>query len=621
MEDAELAWSKVKETDIIERLSSQDIYKVVVFDHFYSIGVGEPATAEWIVVAFTRPIAPVDVGFIGDTWPRNFITVNVNNLPQILVHNFSDGLIEFNVSMTANLDGALFQSSSRTLRSLPQDSSQRVIFDPLEINSGNQLIIKYEIVSFGGNIWIDAFQDNDIWFDTLEITSEPVFRPISTFDDESNIPLRGVAIDFDNDGDIDIVEYGYIPKLWRRNSVGDYEDITELSDISFQNHPRLVLTEDFNGDGINDLLFTYYGEASQLLLGQGSGIFIDNTSSANLSDAISLGSAIAVDVDMDMDMDLIFNSNSKVIVAINNGEGIFSFPDDNLGINSTAQTEDINSGDLNNDGYPDLVFSNWDRAPAVYINDGNGAYSLLSGPWSFQYGRTARIFDYDNDGLNDIYFLRRLFDEQNHLFKNTGNLLFVEDSSQSVLRPGQFHAGIGDVNEDGWIDLLLDNLGEITLLLNIEGVFVDFTDHLALSVYNGNMLGSSPLPEFIDIDGDGDLDIYSQALVLQNQTIPNFVNVSDNANSQLPEQYILSQNYPNPFNPVTTIGYSLLESGDVTLVVYNIVGQEVERLVNDVQKAGYHRVSWNASNFASGIYFYRLQSGDFVQTRKMVLLK
>ena len=85
--------------------------------------------------------------------------------------------------------------------------------------------------------------------------------------------------------------------------------------------------------------------------------------------------------------------------------------------------------------------------------------------------------------------------------------------------------------------------------------------------------------------------------------------------------FYLHQNFPNPFNPVATIEYSLTYSGEVRLVIYNLIGEEVTRLVDGEMPAGNHTVIWNASDFASGIYFYRLQAGDFVRTRKMVLLK
>lgn len=89
----------------------------------------------------------------------------------------------------------------------------------------------------------------------------------------------------------------------------------------------------------------------------------------------------------------------------------------------------------------------------------------------------------------------------------------------------------------------------------------------------------------------------------------------------IPEEYGLAQNYPNPFNPVTVIEYSLPVQSEVSLIVYDLRGQEVARLINSTMSAGNHRVSWDASDLASGVYLYRLQAGDFTQTRKMLLLK
>ena len=90
---------------------------------------------------------------------------------------------------------------------------------------------------------------------------------------------------------------------------------------------------------------------------------------------------------------------------------------------------------------------------------------------------------------------------------------------------------------------------------------------------------------------------------------------------QLPSSFFLGQNYPNPFNPLTIIEYSLPRSGDVSLIIYNLLGEEVARLVDGFQQAGEYNTNWNASKISSGTYFYRLQAGDFVQTRKMLHLK
>lgn len=92
-------------------------------------------------------------------------------------------------------------------------------------------------------------------------------------------------------------------------------------------------------------------------------------------------------------------------------------------------------------------------------------------------------------------------------------------------------------------------------------------------------------------------------------------------NNQVPVVYSLSQNYPNPFNPETRIQFGLPKSGNVKLVIYDVLGAEVATLVNSRLEAGFHTVVFSGSNYASGIYFYRIESGDFVNVKKMVLVK
>jgi pectin methylesterase-like acyl-CoA thioesterase len=95
----------------------------------------------------------------------------------------------------------------------------------------------------------------------------------------------------------------------------------------------------------------------------------------------------------------------------------------------------------------------------------------------------------------------------------------------------------------------------------------------------------------------------------------------NNSVNQLPVTYQLYQNYPNPFNPSTTIKYSIPQSSLVKIVLYDILGREVKTLVNEVKNAGYYTIRFNASSLASGVYFYRIESGNFVQVKKMMLLK
>ncbi|MDZ4711425.1 MAG: T9SS type A sorting domain-containing protein [bacterium] len=104
---------------------------------------------------------------------------------------------------------------------------------------------------------------------------------------------------------------------------------------------------------------------------------------------------------------------------------------------------------------------------------------------------------------------------------------------------------------------------------------------------------------------------------------------SDNSQSQFGAQqgiislseYKLYQSYPNPFNPVTRISYSIPQEGLVTLKVYDLLGKEVATLINEIIQPGNHFIDFNAANISSGVYFYRIQSGEFSDVKRMVVIK
>ena len=100
---------------------------------------------------------------------------------------------------------------------------------------------------------------------------------------------------------------------------------------------------------------------------------------------------------------------------------------------------------------------------------------------------------------------------------------------------------------------------------------------------------------------------------------PTGMSISDDA--PVASRYELGQNYPNPFNPITHIRFNIPETGNTKLTVFNMMGEAVANLVNGVVSAGGHTVSWNAANMPTGVYFYRMESGNFTQTRKLLLVK
>ena len=130
-----------------------------------------------------------------------------------------------------------------------------------------------------------------------------------------------------------------------------------------------------------------------------------------------------------------------------------------------------------------------------------------------------------------------------------------------------------------------------------------------LSYYENNaILGTSITP-----DASDPAWVKANILILTSN--------DENGSSKIPDQFNLAQNYPNPFNPSTTLRYSIPKQTFVTLKVFDILGREIETLVNEEKLAGRYSVKFNASYLCSGVYFYRIKAGDFVQTKKMILLK
>jgi len=91
--------------------------------------------------------------------------------------------------------------------------------------------------------------------------------------------------------------------------------------------------------------------------------------------------------------------------------------------------------------------------------------------------------------------------------------------------------------------------------------------------------------------------------------------------AEIPDKFYLQQNYPNPFNPITKIQFDVMKTENVMITVFDIAGKELEVLVNERMQPGTYETEWNGEKYASGIYFYRMEAGKYVETRKMILMK
>jgi hypothetical protein len=129
-----------------------------------------------------------------------------------------------------------------------------------------------------------------------------------------------------------------------------------------------------------------------------------------------------------------------------------------------------------------------------------------------------------------------------------------------------------------------------------------------------NNLENGKVKILIDNGNDGTVD---DSALISNET----TEVKNSYSSNVPKAFNLMQNYPNPFNPSTTIKYEIPKQENVTLKVYNLLGEEVVTLVHGIKQSGSYKVHFDANNLSSGVYFYKLRAGSFVQTKKMILLR
>ncbi len=177
----------------------------------------------------------------------------------------------------------------------------------------------------------------------------------------------------------------------------------------------------------------------------------------------------------------------------------------------------------------------------------------------------------------------------------------------------------GDLPDVPVHTLVIDPSNSQILYIGTETGVYQTTNHGInwINVSGNGMPNYVPVDELVLQNQTGQLFAFTHGRSVFETAIPTSV-VEKNT---LPLNYSLSQNYPNPFNPSTTIEYSLPQRSQVVMKIYDVTGREVETLVNQIQNGGNHSAVLNASGLASGVYFYRITAGNFVDIKKMVLLK
>jgi hypothetical protein len=189
----------------------------------------------------------------------------------------------------------------------------------------------------------------------------------------------------------------------------------------------------------------------------------------------------------------------------------------------------------------------------------------------------------------------------------TYTISFNETTSMGVLHDGEFEVNIdGDTQTvPGW--LLFSGLTGTLQPAEIRTLNLTFRGTVPVGTYSAQMIFDSNDPR----------------TPTRTINLSLMVNEGTNVDSDgdLPMAFELNQNYPNPFNPTTQIQFALPEATNVTLDVFNIQGQKVATLINEMKTAGTHTATFDAVGLSSGIYIYRLQAGNYMMTRKMMLVK
>ena len=192
-----------------------------------------------------------------------------------------------------------------------------------------------------------------------------------------------------------------------------------------------------------------------------------------------------------------------------------------------------------------------------------------------------------------------------------GNEIEVENQLSYSLPPKPPEGAFDIRFNGGW--RLVKDYGEVEVMSTSEIITIAYDIKMEAGEHMNWVLTSESGSEYT-LEGTGEIKVPTEAtFTLERKTV-------------MPIAFTLHQNYPNPFNPITNLRYDLPEQAQVTLTVFDLMGRQITQLVNTTQESGYKSVQWNATNsfgkpVSAGVYHYQIQAGEFVQTKKMVLLK
>ncbi|CAN5488522.1 hypothetical protein BH10BAC5_BH10BAC5_26530 [soil metagenome] len=444
--------------------------------------------------------------------------------------------------------------------------------------------------------------------------------------------------------------------------------IYEIRNMGTQANPNMVITDstyphnqpfisdgynstrfyDINNDGKKDLFisslypsqnksnFVYYqnnGTASSPLFQRVTTNYLNNI------DVGGNSSLAFVDINNNGLKDLyIGNDYGKIAHYKNTGTSVlpqFTFDTDSIGLGISGFDFAPAFGDVTGDGLQDLFVGSYRQDSLYYFkNTGTAANPVFTltargtqlGITNIGQDNTPFLADIDADGDLDLFignssgkisFYRNTGSSSNFNFQFvTNNYLGSSINFQSIPR---FY----DIDRDGDLDLFVGKQdGTITFYRN-DGTTQNANFIFVTNNYNNiNVFGNS-CPSFVDIDSDSDGDLFvgnvkGGLYYWENRDIVGVNNISN----IIPSSFSLYQNYPNPFNPQTSIRFDLLRNSKVKLSIFSVTGKVIAVLINDeLLTAGTKEIIFDAGNISSGIYYYKLETEGFSESKKMVVVK
>jgi hypothetical protein len=451
--------------------------------------------------------------------------------------------------------------------------------------------------------------------------------------------------DFDNDGRLDallngqVLQSGNVTKIYRNNGGTEFLEATTnfVGCESGAQSSYMNAVGDYDNDGDNDFLvagsIVPTGFATKLYRNDGNGQFSDIVS--NLP-AVRDGSVRWGDYDADGDLDVLIVGQFTSAVYRNAGNGFFA---NGGGTFLSLAYGCAMWGDFNNDGYLDIVMAGYtggtSRAMKFYAGSATRTFTESDGLVPLQNCSLA-WGDYDGDGDLDLAVAGETTPSGTYVTKIFRNNVSVRNSPPSP-PTGLRASRLGNKVVFSWNRSTDSTTAQASLTYALRvGTAPGRSDVMSASA--DPMTGRRRIAAMGECNLDTTWTIgplapgtyYWSVQAIDNcfagspfaseQTVI-VSGLQDEAHEGIVCGFNVYQNYPNPFNPSTSIRYALPERSNVTLTVYNTLGQEVATLVQGEKEAGHHEAVLDASGLSSGVYFYRLTAGAFTETKRMLLLR